>query len=101
MPVRRLVEAATEAEDSPALIREFAALKLKADPDRYYKQATDLLAAVADDQVPDGAYEQAVILADLRNRNAVPRLIALAGHPDRLLAHLATRAFTAIAESKE
>ena len=101
MPVRRLVEAATEAEDSPALIREFAALKLKADPDRYYKQATDLLAAVADDQVPDGAYEQAVILADLRNRNAVPRLIALAGHPDRLLAHLATRAFTAIAEGKE
>jgi len=101
MPVRRLVEAAMELEDSPTLIQGFAALKLKADPQRYFKQATDLLADVPDDDVPDAAYEQVVILGRLRNRNAVPRLITLAGHPDRLLAHLAARAFTAIAEDKE
>jgi hypothetical protein len=101
MPVRRLVEAAMELEDSPTLIQQFAALKLKADPQRYFKQAMDLLADVPDDDVPDAAYEQVVILGRLRNRSAVPRLITLAGHPDRLLAHLAARAFTAIAEDKE
>ncbi|HUT33040.1 MAG TPA: hypothetical protein VNE39_06150 [Planctomycetota bacterium] len=101
MPVRRLVGAAMEAEGSPALIHEFAALKLRAEPDRYFKQAMDLLAKVGDGPLPEGACEQVVLLADLRNRNAVPRLIALAGHPDRLLAHLATKAFTAIAEGKE
>ncbi len=101
MPVRRLAEAAMAAEDSPALIHELAGLRLKAEPERYFKQAMDLLTTVGDGPPPEGACEQVILLGHLRNPNAVPRLIALAGHPDPLLARLATKAFTAIAEGKE
>jgi hypothetical protein len=108
IPVRSLAEAAMQLEESPDLIREVAAQKLKADPAKYYQQAMARLAAITDDRAPiagDGlpadAYEHLVILGDLKNRNAVPLLIRLAGHPDPLLAHLATRAFSAIAEAKE
>ncbi|MBM4037206.1 MAG: hypothetical protein FJ290_01720 [Planctomycetes bacterium] len=101
MPIRRLAEAAIAAEESPALIHELAALRLKAEPDHYYKQAMDLLATVDDASVPETAYEQVVLLGRLRNPNAIPRLIALAGHTDPLLARLATKAFSAIAEGKE
>jgi hypothetical protein len=101
IPVRSLAEAAMQLEESPDLIRDVAAQKLKADPAKYYQQAMARLAAITDDNVPADAYEHLVILGDLKNRNAVPLLIRLAGHPDPLLAHLATRAFSAIAEAKE
>jgi len=101
MPVRRLAEAAMTLEDSPELIEQVAAAKLQADPARYFQQAIGRLAAVTDEQVPEAACEQVVILGELKDRNAVPLLIRLAGNPDRLLGHLATRAFSSIAQAKE
>ena len=101
MPVRCLVDTAALLESSPDQIRRFSVQKLHANPEKYFQEAVGRLAAVDDGHVPSDACEQVLILAELKDRNAVPLLIRLAGHPNPLLAHLATRAFSTIAEGKK
>jgi len=101
MPVRRLVEAAMELENSPERIQQVAIEKLQASPAEFYQEAVARLAGAGADTVPAGAYEYVILLGELRDRNAIPTLIRLAGHRDRLIAHLATRAFSAIADVRD
>jgi len=100
MPVGRLADAAARVERSCEAIAEVFRRKLAAEPERYFHKATAALSGATSQSAPAGAEEWLVVLAELRNRNAVPLLIRLAGHRDPLIAHLATAAFKATAEGE-
>ena len=98
MPVPRVSDAAASVERSNDAIAEVFRRKLAAEPQRHFEWAMGALSAATSGRTPAGAGEWLVVLAELRNRNAVPLLIRLAGHRDPLIAHLATAAFKATAE---
>lgn len=99
-PVPRLAEAGAQVGRSTEAIAEVFRRKLAAEPERHFERAMAVLSGMSAESAPAGAGEWLVVLAELRNRNAVPLLIRLAGHRDPLIAHLATAAFKATAEGK-
>ncbi len=100
MPVARLADAAARVGRSSEVVAEVFRRKLAAEPERYFHKAMAALSGATSQSAPAGAEEWLVVLAALRNRNAVPLLIRLAGHRDPLVAHLATAAFKATAEGE-
>jgi len=98
IPVPTLASAAATLQRSSEAIEALFHRKLAVEPERYFQRAMTVLSGADTQNAPAGAAEWLVVLAELRNRNAVPLLIRLAGHRDPLIAHLATAAFEATAE---